>query len=205
MRWLALFFFIAFGSAALADSPLTSTKFYAAYGDQPIVVLAESTKVLDEAMAQYLSNPKNSIDCKAALVNALGWNADGQGNCKAYRQFLAKRYKTKEDALRLSELTPDEVFALGYLTAMDDYFHTERAANILSRAAERNPTSFTVAMILAVTRAQDVDDWSEIWPLVDGVLKNQKLRFDMRPEARDLILEYMKLYQEYSGTPYLAG
>ncbi len=55
-------------------------------------------------------------------------------------------------------------------------------------------------MVLAIARAQyvmDADaDWCELWKLTEDVLQNKKLRCDLRPRAKKIILNYMVLYKE---------
>ena len=55
-----------------ADSPLTSTDFYRAYLDVPIVKkAAENPNKLTKEMMEYLYD-KNPLDIRIALVNAVG-------------------------------------------------------------------------------------------------------------------------------------
>ena len=55
-----------------ADSPITSTEFYKAYKEFGMVKAAKASGVLSVSMARYLSNPKNPIGIKAAIINARG-------------------------------------------------------------------------------------------------------------------------------------
>ena len=59
--------------------------------------------------------------------------------------------------------------------------------------------SFTVSIILALARGQNVMDydWCEVWRLTEEVLTNKELRQDLRPEATKMIIDYMVLYKEY--------
>lgn len=176
-------------SIGRADSPLTSTEFYTAYSDVKLVEQAARTHVLNKEMAAFLSNPKTSIDQKAALINALGWNFDGQKNAAAFRAWLGRKSPTA-----------DEQFCLGYLTAMDSYQHASKGLPMLEKAAAAKPKSYTVALILALVKAQGLVDnpkkWGEIWTSIDLVNKNSKLEMDMRPEARDIVMEYMSGYKQ---------
>lgn len=189
MRKLLLLL-LALTSLGRADSPLTSTDFYTAYGDIKLVAAAAKSHKLDQAMADFLASPKTPIDQKAALINALGWNFEGQSNAARFRQ-LAKK-------------PADEAFCLGYLTAMDDYNQPEKALPQLDRAVQQRPTSYTVAMIRALVRSQryissepDTGKWKNVWPQIEAVLKDKKLNADMRPRAIQVILDYMKGYEEY--------
>lgn len=185
-----LLWLLALTTLGRADSPLTSTDFHTAYGDIKLVAAAAKSHKLDRAMADFLASSKTPIDQKAALINALGWNLNGQSNAARFRELARK--------------PADEAFCLGYLTAMDDYNHPEKAMAQLDRAARERPTSYTVAMIGALVRSQqyigsdpDTNKWKNVWPQIEAVLKNKKLKADMRPQAVQVILAYMKGYEEY--------
>jgi hypothetical protein len=114
-----------------------------------------------------------------------------------YRYFLALTYGTTLETLNLQTLTPDEAFALGYLTVMDDYFHPAEAVSILKMAKAQKQNSLTVSMIAALTQAQIAlgSDWCKVWKLTDEVVSDSTLKQDLRPEAKKIILDYMSGYQ----------
>ncbi len=182
-----------------ADSPLTSTAFYSAYSDIDMVQKAAKSGVLTEEVAGFLSCKENSIDVKAAVINALSWDINGKNSYEFFSKVLKKKYNKGVDSLILDELTGDEVFCLGYLLAMDDYFDVYDALDILDIAWGKNDTSFTVSMIYALVEAQAAMDydWCEVWELIKDELNDKTLKRDMREGAVDLILDYMKLYREY--------
>jgi len=184
------------GALALADSPITSTDFWKAYKDYPVVQKAAREKTMSLEFAEYLSNPSTPIGVKAAVINALSWAFEGKHNAELYRYYLALRYRCTLDELTPDLLNADEVFCLGYLTVMDDYFHPEGALPLLEAASRRRRNSFTVAIVLALTRAQKAmdDDLEKVWPPVKRVLDDKNLQKDLRPEAVKIILDYMKLY-----------
>ncbi len=184
---------------ARADSPVTSTHFYKAYMDIEMVRKAEQEGVISMEIAKYLSAPENSIDVKAAVVNAIGWIFGGKDNASIYKKYLADFHKMKVQKLDLNKLTGDEIFCLGYLTVLDDYFSPEKAIPLLEKARKKNPKSFTVAMILAITKAQEMGfaEWCKIYLYAAEVVNNKALKQDMRPEAVQIIMEYMGLYQSY--------
>lgn len=183
-----------------ADSPVTSTPFSDAYIDIEIVKKARAGGVLDSEMAGYLSSKKNPIDKKAALINALSWKYEGKDNAKLYLAYLEKIYRVSPGNLDINTLRGDEIFCLGYLTLMDDYFHPEKALPLLEKAGEKMKDSLTVSMILAIARAQkvmDVDaDWCELWRITEKILQNKRLKCDLRPRAKQIIVNYMALYKE---------
>ncbi len=182
---------------ALADSPLTSTPFAQAYMDLEIVRKARSQGVMSLEIAQYLSSPSNPVDAKAAVVNALGWDINGKSNAVLYSYYLALSKHRTVEKLPLDWLSGDELLCLGYLTALDDYFHPEKALPIVEKAAGRKSDSLTVRIVLALVRGQCrmSDDWPGIWKGVAQVLDNDRLKADMRPQAVKIIVDYMKLYE----------
>lgn len=186
--------------ALQADSPITSTDFYKAYIDIPMVAkAAQSDGILTKEMAAFLSADKTPIDQKAAVINALSWDIDGKNNANRYLEYLTQKYYgVKIDSTTLEPFTPDEVFCLGYLRAMDDYFNVLEALDILDVAWWANDTSFTISMIYAIVEAQDAMDydWCEVWMLVEDVLLDDVLVMDMRKEAVTIILDYMRLYKD---------
>jgi hypothetical protein len=182
---------------ALADSPITSTPFADAYQDDELIQTARKTGVLDLKMAEYLSSPSTQIDRKAALINALSWKYEGKYNATLYRYFLGLTYGQKADQLDMQALTADQVFALGYLTVMDDYFNPEPAISLLLDAKARKNDSLTVAIIAALTQAQaeGASSWCQRWKVTEAVTQDRSLKQDMRPKAKKIILDYMRVYR----------
>lgn len=193
---LGLLCLFGWGSPARADSPITSTPIADVYLDIPLVQKARNTGTLTPEMAQFLSDNRYPIDQKAALVNALSWRVEGKQNAQIYQKFLADRY----GAMNLKKLTPHEVFALAYLTVMDDYFNPERAMPLFDQALLRNRNSLTVGLIRILNRAQIVmtqpGEWCRVWRLAEGTNQNRTLTADLRPAARKIILDYMILYRD---------
>lgn len=188
-----------FPKTSHADSPITATKFYEAYMDVKMVERAHLEGVMGLEIAEFLTSPENPIDIKAAVINALSWKFDGKNNAELYAYYLALLYHVSITELDTEFLSADEVFCMGYLTAMDDYFHPEKALPILEEAHKVMKESFTVSIIMALVRGQAVMDydWCEVWRLTEEVLKNKELKQDLRPEAIKMIIDYMVLYKEY--------
>lgn len=182
-----------------ADSPVTSTDFYKAYMDVNMVQRAHLEGVMGVEIAEFLSSPENPVDVKAAVINALSWKFDGKRNAELYTYYLGLLYHLPVEELDTDFLSADEIFCLGYLTVMDDYFHPERGMVFLEKAHEMKKDSFTVSIVLALARAQMVFemDWCEVWKLTEDVLLNKELKQDLRPEATKRIVDYMVLYKEY--------
>ncbi|MBM4064415.1 MAG: hypothetical protein FJ266_02065 [Planctomycetes bacterium] len=182
-----------------ADSPITATTFYEAYMDVKMVERAHLEGVMGLEIAEFLTSPENPIDVKAAVINALSWKFDGKNNAELYAYYLALLYHVSITELDTEFLSADEVFCMGYLTAMDDYFHPEKALPLLEEAHKLMKDSFTVSIIMALTIGQKVMDydWCEVWRLTEEVLKSKELKQDLRPEAIKMIIGYMILYKEY--------
>ena len=199
--WVGLLLNVLFSfpTTSHADSPITATKFYEAYLDVKMVERAHLEGVMGLEIAEFLTSPENPIDVKAAVINALSWRFDGKNNAELYAYYLALLYHVSVAELDTEFLSVDEIFCMGYLTAMDDYFHPEKALPILEEAHKVIKESFTVSIILALTRGQKAMDydWCEVWRLTEEVLKNKELRQDLRPEAIKMIIDYIVLYKEY--------
>ena len=188
-----------FSRKSYADSPITSTDFYEAYMDVKMVERAHLEGVIGLAIAEFLTSPENPIDVKASVINALSWRFEGKNNAELYAYYLALLYHVSITELDTAFLSADEIFCLGYLTVMDDYFHPEYAIQLLEEAHEKNKDSFTVSIILAIAKAQKAfdSDWCKIWKLTEEVLQDKELEQDLRPEAMKMIIDYMILYKEY--------
>ena len=200
---------------AKADSPLTSTPFYQAYNEIPIIYQAEQKKILTYEFAAYLSSGAVSIDKKAALINALGWSVDGQNNYELYYAFLKNKYKKEQ--LNIATISVDEIFCCGYLMAMDDYFHPEPAVQMLETARRKKPNSYTITMVEGLCLAQIALDnqflskeeklkqgldtltnwWSEIYLIGARIEAEKGLLQDLRKEAKVIVFSYLEEYRKY--------
>ncbi|MCK5201771.1 MAG: hypothetical protein KAR21_25635 [Spirochaetales bacterium] len=193
----AVFVFAAVISV-FADSPLTSTPFYKAYSEVNIIKAAKAKGILNVEMAEYLSSGSISLDLKAALINALSWNFDGKNNSELYSYYLCLKYGFSIENFDISDLSTNELFSLGYLQAMDNYFEVEESLYLLERARENLDKSFTAALIQTLVQAQIMmqsQDWSGIWPMFEELTNDESLKVDIRPEAVGIILDYMVLYK----------
>lgn len=184
---------------ALAETPITTTEFYEAYMDFPIVQRAHLQNVMGLEIAEYLSSPDNPLDVKAAAINALSWKFEGNNNAEFYMYYLALLYHVPMIELDTDFLSADETFCLGYLMVMDNFHHPENALPILAEAQKKLKDSFTVSIITALAKAQIwlQHDWCEVWRTVERVLESKDLKQDLRPEAKKRIHDYMVLYKEY--------
>lgn len=177
--------------SVFADSPLTSTPFNTAYeGSSKVQEALNCNGVISEDLMKFLNSKNNSIALKVAVINAIGWNLEGQGNYVRYNDFLGN--KKGKGALKAQNL-----LCLAYLKAMDNYFDCNDALRIADEALALNPKSYTFNIIHALIKAQVLFDvsWCELWNATDIVRKNNNLTMDMNAEAIRIIFEYMDLYQ----------
>lgn len=198
-RLIYLFLLLSLSLPARADSPVTSTVFSEAYLDLPLVQEATQSHVLSAAMTEFLSNPLNPIDHKLALVNALGWNINGQKNHLRWLAHLRQRYQQPEASIEELPLTGEEKLILGYLMVLDDYFQPRNGLIWIRRGARQLWQSQIAQMILAIAEAQEYINrpkiWCQIWLQFQQTLNNPDLQMDLRPAAQTIIKNYLELYR----------
>lgn len=212
MRYLCKFVFMKKGLSYLlavclillsqpsnADSPVTSTPFYTAYMDIPIVKMAADTSYLNADIIDFLLAKNNPIDHKMAVINAIGWDFNGKNNAELFMAALVRKYNPDNTgAINWRTFSAGELLCLGYLTVMDNYFEPKNALPYLELAVKKEPQSFTFNIILAIVKAQaELDrDWCMVWKVTDKVFSNSKLKKDLRDEASKIIFDYLVLYKE---------
>ncbi len=180
-------------SLAYADSPVTSTPFSNAYLDQPIVERAKDAGQMTKEIAEYLKDSDNPLTIKAAVINALynqmEWSEKNYAD--TYAKYVYNKFVQELD---MNTLSGEELYCLGYLTLLDHYMTPQKAIPYLEAALNKKPDSFTVSMTLAIARGQE--SWSDIWSLTTAVLEDLTLKQDMKPEAVEIIFNYLSLYQD---------
>ncbi|MFH0865418.1 MAG: hypothetical protein V1904_04455 [Bacteroidota bacterium] len=181
-----------------ADSPITSTTFYTFYSDVVVVEKAHQSGTVDDTIADYLLSDTVAIDVKAAIINALSWNFNGKNNASLLTSFIMKKY-SYSNGFDLNVLSAEDIFCLGYLTIMDNYFQTEKPIKILTLASSKDPKSFTIQMILALAIAQhDMEsDFCAVYKGCVSVKNNMNLKQDMKQNAVDAIFSYINIYKPY--------
>ena len=201
--FLILIFTLSINSV-FADSPLTSTDFYKAYLDIPLIQKTANSKgILTDEVFEYLTS-KNSLDKKVALINALKWEFDGKNNSSLYINKLFGIRKNYTLTNFYQKATTEELLCYGYLKAMDDYFDVKKASVFTSRAQKLNPGSYTIAIInhLITTQMTGINSWCERYSGFDTIKQNKLLKLDFRTKASDIIHEYLKGYKDYCTTWY---
>ena len=171
-----------------ADSP----DFSKAYMDIPMVKKVAEDGLMSPEIAKFISSKKTPLDIRAATINALSWNSDDADNAEIYSKLL---YKKSLADLNTATLNGDELFNLGFLIFMDDYFHPENAIPYLEGAQKKIKSSFTVSVILGIARAQIALDSCNAWKEAKKVLENKNLIQDLRPAAKEVIVDYMSVHE----------
>ena len=200
-RFLPLIFL----SIINADSPITSTDFFKAYLHIPEVEEAHTIGVLSEGIAEYLLNSDNSLDKKAAVINALSWDIDRKINAFLFKRYLKEKYQIKDDIDSLIQVMNDEeLFCLGYITVMDNYFSPENSLIYFDSTGDSIRQSYTFQIINALVKTQslieDQNKWCRIWTTINAVETNKELKVDMNVGGRKIILDYIKTYRDYCDT-----
>lgn len=201
--FLILIFTLTINSV-FADSPLTSTDFYKAYMDIPLInKTANSKGVLTDEVFEYLIS-KNSLDKKVALINALKWEFDGKNNAVLYIKKLFVIHKEYSSENFFNKATADELICYAYLKAMDNYFNVEEAFKFSTQATKLNSNSYAIAIINNLIKAQliSINEWCEIYRVMNEVRENKKLVIDFRKQASKIIFNYTDCYKEYCTNWY---
>ena len=188
-----IWFWLLFCSVNIcfADSPLTSTDIHSAYNASEAVKYARSVKTVDARVIQALSNNSTPLGEIAAIVNALGWSVEGTERASSYLKAMVQSDITK--------LSPRQLFIYAYLKAMDDYFEVAEAEVLLQQAKSKLSTSYTVAIIHALSKAQlgELADCevSELFYQIE-TQHTDPLRRDMNVDATEIIYAYMSFYSD---------
>lgn len=213
MKKLFLLFALLFSAVQLsfADSALTSTEFYKAYLDVPIVkAAAERPHHLSEAAKAYLFNEANPLDVKLALINAVGANPDGLATYGEYIEYCIQHFPKKKYGIApgkrvtqqdvFKHASPEQKAVLVYLSAMSNYFNTAAMSKMVRMAMTTPRTgkqSFMLAIGLVKAQIALDNDWAEVYPIVYDCVNKPRIK-DMRPEAIDLVMEYINEYEKYA-------
>ncbi|WP_299486872.1 hypothetical protein [Acaryochloris sp. IP29b_bin.137] len=204
---------------ARADSPLTSTQLADAYQDLPIVQLARRQKVAEGEILAFLIGDAPT-DQKAAVINALGWDIQGQRNGYRFVAGLAAARGLTLQEIRLQHLRSVDRFVLGYLLAMDDYFKLSPLSKtghealwqasplqLVSQAAYDLPDDFTVHFVRSMVQGQRefARSGCSIYLEPQEVLAQFPLQQrNMRSQAVDQAMQYLKNYESYCQQPAFA-
>jgi hypothetical protein len=194
-------------NAVFADSPLTSTNFYQAYLDVPMVKEATVSKGrITTKMMDYIHNENNPLEIKLAIINAIGFNFKGLKNSRKFLKYVLKKkkyklkYLSKKTAFK-SKATADELICYAYMKALDNYFNVQEASLFSAQALKRNPKSYTIAIINQLIVVQMLlnrqKEWCEVYRSMNNIRANKDLIVDFRKEASTVIFNYTDIYKEY--------
>ena len=213
MKKLFLLFALLVSAVQLsfADSALTSTEFYKAYLDVPIVkAAADRPHHLSEAAKAYLFDEANPLDVKLALINAVGPNPDGLATYGEYIEYCIQHFPKKKYGIApgkrvtqqdvFKHASPEQKAVLVYLSAMSNYFNTAAMSKMVRMAMTTPRTdkqSFMLAIGLVKAQIASDGDWAEIYPTVYDCVNKPRIK-DMRPEAIDIVMEYINEYKKYT-------
>lgn len=199
-KFLIIIVFTFSINSVFADSPLTSTDFYKAYLDVPLVAkVSKSNGVLTAEVFDYLNSKSISIDKKIAVINALKWNIKGKHNATLYLKKLLMLHKDYTPANFYNKANAEELICYAYLKAMDNYFDVKKASLFSIRANKLNPNSYAIVIINKLITSQMVghSDWCDIYTRMKSIKGNRKLTKDFRKKAAVIIFKYTDSYKEY--------
>lgn len=160
--------------------------------------------VIPTIVLKFLADRTSPVDVRLAVINKIGWFFGGSPMGEQLGQYLMERYKAKSKEKLVKELDAGTLAVYAYAQAMSDYFNVDEASELGHLAVKKNKgKSLSVALISALIDAQgylhteNASGWSKIYPALANVLNDDSLRFDMRQEAIDSIMEYINLYEKY--------
>ncbi len=192
--------FLLVANTAFADSPLTSTEFHKAYLDVAIIKeAAKSNGIITEKQLQFLTDSKNPIAVKLALINSLGWNKKGKSNAPKYLKYIYQQNPKLNNSNFINTATAEELICYAYLKAMDNYFNTKQACVFARQAMYKAPTSYSIYLIGTLIQVQGVDakNWCDIYTNMNQIRTNKKLKLDFRPKSIQAVFSYTNGYRAY--------
>lgn len=197
---LLCLFFLLLANQSFADSPLTSTEFYKGYID--IAIIKEARKSggnITEKQLQFLTNSKNPIAIRLALINSLGWDTKGKSNATKYIVYLLKKETQLNYKNFYNKATADQLICYAYLRAMDDYFNVKSASVFARQAMLNAPTTYSIQLIGTLIQVQGLNqnNWCSVYTKINQVRTNKKLKLDMRLISTAAIFSYTDGYKEY--------
>ncbi len=192
------FFFLVQNS--FADSPLTSTPFYKGYLDIAIIKAATKSKgTISKQQLDYLTDTKNPIAVKLALINGLGWNFKGQSNASKYISNVFRLNPKLNNQNFIHKASAEELICYAYLNAMDDYFNVKSASIFARQAMRKAPTSYSIHLIGTLIQVQGINqnNWCTVYTKMNQVRTNKKLKLDFKSKSIAAIYSYTDGYEKY--------
>jgi hypothetical protein len=172
--------FFFFANTSFADSPLTTTPFYKGYLDKAIIkTAAKSNGKITEKQLQFLTNSKNPIAIKLALINSLGWDTKRKSNAPEYLDYLFEKQPQLNYKNFINKASAEELICYAYLKAMDDYFNVKSASVFAKQAMRKAPTTYSIYLIGTLIQVQPLlnsKNWCAIYTTMNQVRTNKKLQ-----------------------------
>jgi hypothetical protein len=189
-------FLLLLQTFALSDSPLTAVEFHKVYMDIPAVARAGTLDSLTPDMISYLLDDSARLDIKLAVINALHtvWGKT-TSNGVLFRQALSHKYHTTPRKLKWRKLKAHDLMCLGYLQVQDKFYRpAENALLYMETAARRLNKSYSAQLVTALAHAQKKMNCKS-WELYEDVKSRKGLKFDIRKEADDIVMNYFKKHR----------
>ena len=190
-----------------ADSPLTSTYFYKAYSEETYIkeALILNHEANDKILT-VLSDNQTKLELKLAIINALGWQTNGNKNSSLFLSFLIKNGKYKSELDLINSRNQYDLICYAYLKAMDNYFNVSSALEIAQAAEKLDNNSKSIRIIHALIGAQNVLNESKyslnktfckVYKSAKPINKLSLLNNDFSDSALQFILPYINSYKKY--------
>lgn len=192
---------LLFVTNAFADSPLTSTPFYLGYMDIPFIVEADkSDGIISQKQLYFLTENRNPIALKLALINSLKWRFEGKSNAPKYLEFLFKKKPDLNYKNFIIKASAEELICFAYIKAMDNYFDVKSATVFAKQAMRKAPTSYSIHLVGTLINVQSYlskKESGKIYATMNQVRTNTKLKVDMRKKSSEGIFGYTDIYRKY--------
>jgi hypothetical protein len=154
---------------------------------------------ITEKQLQFLTNAKNPIAIRLALINSLGWDTKGKSNATKYIVYLLKKETQLNYKNFYNKATADQLICHAYLKAMDDYFNVKSASVFARQAMRKAPTTYSIQLIGTLIQVQGLsqNNWCSVYTKTNQVRTNKKLKLDMRLISTAAVFSYTDGYKEY--------
>ncbi len=164
-----------------------------------IKTASKSNGIITEQQLQFLTNSKNPIAIKLALINGLGWDTKGKSNAPKYLAYLFEKQPLLNYKNFYNKATATQLICYAYLKAMDDYFNVKSASIFARQAMRKAPTTYSIHLIGTLIQVQGLNaiNWCSIYTKMNQVRTNKKLNLDMRLISTAAIFSYTNGYKEY--------
>ena len=191
--------FLLFINNTFADSPLTSTPIYLGYMDIPLIREADkSVGIITDEQLYFLTENRNPIAVKLALINSLRWRFQGKSNAPKYLKFLFERKPQLNYKNFINKASAEELICYAYLKAMDNYFDVKSATVFAKQAMRKAPTSYSIHLIGTLISMQSYLSKKEsckIYTCMNQVRTNTKLKVDLRKKSIAAVFGYTDIYK----------